>query len=418
MALPGAPKRRRTTPTPSLPTAVLDVLKDQSICKKEDDGNVSVGLRGYLRPPMEEEPLLDLPLEEAARRALMRSPHSLQVQEGDLGELLELRAMQRVLLPDAPRRSYRRRRDELKTVVHWGQRKLLLSEIEFLTQHGSQCERVIYAGAAPGTHIKFLSILFPHLQWILVDPAEFKISSSEHPKIDVRQEYFTSELAERLRNKDSELCDAKLLFISDIRTGYDGIQDASVVDNMVAEDMKRQQDWVRVLRPAKAMLKFRLPYAAGSTQYFDGEIHLPVWGPRTTTEARLITDGRSTRTYDHTEYEEQMFYFNMVTRIRRYHTPMVGHGMDQSYDCAAEMSILQHFLASLSSTRRRQFDEDLGDPEGPPADKSLDKLLVRLFSQIGKTCRDDKSRRHLLSCLPTREKWYQQMQVPPELCNS
>jgi hypothetical protein len=46
----------------------------------------------------------------------------------------------RVLTDDAPRLAYRRRRGEDKRMLHWGQRKLLFSEIEFLVNHGTCCE--------------------------------------------------------------------------------------------------------------------------------------------------------------------------------------------------------------------------------------------------------------------------------------
>jgi hypothetical protein len=42
----------------------------------------------------------------------------------------------RVLTDDAPRLAYRRRKGEAKKMLHWGQRKLLFSEIEFLVNHG------------------------------------------------------------------------------------------------------------------------------------------------------------------------------------------------------------------------------------------------------------------------------------------
>ena len=42
----------------------------------------------------------------------------------------------RVLTDDCPRLAYRRRKGEDKRMLHWGQRKLLFSEIEFLVNHG------------------------------------------------------------------------------------------------------------------------------------------------------------------------------------------------------------------------------------------------------------------------------------------
>lgn len=64
----------------------------------------------------------------------------------------------RVLLPDMKEEPYRRRQQEEKTVIHWGQRKLMLSEIEFLSLHGHRSRFVVYAGGAPGTHMEVSAI--------------------------------------------------------------------------------------------------------------------------------------------------------------------------------------------------------------------------------------------------------------------
>ena len=53
---------------------------------------------------------------------------------------------------------------------HWGQRKLLFSELEFLTKVSfhlnlDECV-VVYVGAARGTHISILASLFPNVRFI------------------------------------------------------------------------------------------------------------------------------------------------------------------------------------------------------------------------------------------------------------
>lgn len=45
-----------------------------------------------------------------------------------------------------PRMAYARRQGEVKTVEHWGQRKLLMSEIEFLVKFCHLAKKVVYAG--------------------------------------------------------------------------------------------------------------------------------------------------------------------------------------------------------------------------------------------------------------------------------
>lgn len=374
-----------------------------------------VGLRGHLRAtvPLEIHPEGEQEHRQDdiwVRAALLRSPHSLQVYEEDLQSVLEARKLCRILSSAAPRRAYRRRTADLKTVVHWGQRKLLLSEIEFLTRYGEGCARVLYAGAAPGTHIPFLATLFPQFTFVLVDPGEFKISSSQVPSIEVRREFFSATLAEKLREPGDGWGTSKTLFISDVRTADSKIHNAMQVDAKVLEDMRMQQEWVRILRPRRAMLKFRLPYAPGETEYLDGEIFLPVWGPPTTTEARLVTDGQSVRSYDHTAYEEQMAFFNTVTRISRYPTPMVGHGLDECFDCASEMAIFQAYLASLAPELRKALEGALNVEDRPPSEASLDPLLVVLFRRTGQKCSSSGGQgRSLMTVLrqADKEKWYE-----------
>ena len=53
-----------------------------------------------------------------------------------------------------PRLKYRSRdENEKKCVVHFGQIKLLMSEISFMIKYGELANVVVYAGAAPGHHI-------------------------------------------------------------------------------------------------------------------------------------------------------------------------------------------------------------------------------------------------------------------------
>eukprot|EP00929_Paragymnodinium_shiwhaense_P087863 TRINITY_DN48013_c0_g1_i1.p1 TRINITY_DN48013_c0_g1~~TRINITY_DN48013_c0_g1_i1.p1 ORF type:complete len:528 (-),score=112.74 TRINITY_DN48013_c0_g1_i1:117-1625(-) len=442
-----------------LPQVTRRALQDEKISRQAGDGRV-LGVRKQLRPPSPERDVLGhtpaeasqqrsrdpAPLlrcchrrappppppvaaavaesssssssafEDAVLAAMRRSPHSIQIAEADFPELLQVQAeLPRVLADSAPRRPYRERRNSLKTVVHWGQRKLLLSEIEFLTLYGRDCTRVIYAGSAPGTHVPFLETLFPHLHFVLVDPGEFRVKATA--KVEVRREFFTTELARALR-EDPKRPSSSTLFISDVRTGDPKIHSKEQVEAYVAKDMAMQQEWVRALEPHRAMLKFRLPWTPGRTEYLHGDIHLPVWGPPTTTETRLITDGKRTKLYDHRKYEEQMFFFNNVTRVRRYKTDVIGAGLCEGYDSAAEVRILQGFLRSVSREHsealRTNFEaaakaafEDRSRTFTLP-DK-VDHTLALLFQQLSiQSSTRARAGRHLMTFLPmeTRDRWY------------
>lgn len=72
------------------------------------------------------------------------------------------------------------------------------------------------------------------------------------------------------------------------------------------------------------------------------QVYLPIWGPQTTSEARLVCDWDRTQPFDHTHYESQMFYFNTVTRVKLFPHAVKAEGMDFCYDCRAEIEGLGH----------------------------------------------------------------------------
>lgn len=216
----------------------------------------------------------------------------------------------RTLDETMPRLPYEKGRAEKlsETVMAWGQKKLLLSEIEFLTLFGNLSDTVVYAGSAPGTHISIISELFPKHKLILYDPRDFAKSLKLHPQIKTHKEYFTDKTAKMFENQN-------ILFISDIRRGSSNDDD---FEKTVAEDMEMQRNWVKIIKPELSMLKFRLPYKDGNTEYFDGDIYLQAYAPLTSTETRLITNGSAVVKYDNKKYEEQLSYFNVKIRTTNY----------------------------------------------------------------------------------------------------
>ena len=227
------------------------------------------------------------------------------------------------LINDLPRRKYRRTDDSphREILIHWGQKKLLLSEIEFLTKYGHLSNIVVYAGSAPGTHIDYLVKMFPDHKFILYDPRDFDVRDS--PRIEKHKQYFFAKDAKKYKG---------ILFISDIRTAEDEIPD----DDDIIQNMNMQKEWVNIMKPAMSMLKFRLPYTPGKTKYLDGDIYLQIYAPITSTETRLITDGKKQKIYDNTKYEEQMFYFNTILRPK-------------GYDKIKEQEVLQEYIEKFDS---------------------------------------------------------------------
>lgn len=276
-----------------------------------------------------------------------RNPHLEQAFKTDVTHLqgFPLYNLQRRLLTTDNGIPYRRRRGEPKTLLHWGQRKLLLSEIEFLTLFGAPTSPVVYAGAAPGTHVAYLSELFPENHFHLVDPNVFKVA--ETPRVHLSQRYFDDDLAKLFSGKQA-------MFISDIRTANPSTMSRMEVEKRIKTDQAWQQKWHLIMRPRKSMLKFRLPWEDGHTEYLDGDVFLPIWGPQTTTECRLIPHGSSTRKWDNRLYESQMFRFNTVIRPQCYfHGLPRGEGVDHCYDCSSEALVLAMYLLRTRDIKAR-----------------------------------------------------------------
>lgn len=94
-----------------------------------------------------------------------------------------------------PQKEYREREYERKqNVRHYGQRKLFMSELYFLTKYGHLANQVIYAGSAPGMHIPFLVNLFPKHNFLLIDPNKFEIEESD--RIKIINDYYTDKMCE------------------------------------------------------------------------------------------------------------------------------------------------------------------------------------------------------------------------------
>ena len=235
-----------------------------------------------------------------------------------------------------------------KTRLHWGQRKLLMAEIEFLTLIGRENLRdalVVYAGAAPGTHMTYLCGLFPEVKFLLVDPAPFQVKASA--QVAIIYDLFTDEMARVI----ASVCDVHtpVYFISDVRsTDPTSGQTREIMEGQVFSDHVDQMRWHELMGSRRSMLKFRLPWNTAQTEYLDGDIYLPVWGTRTTTECRLITHEQfpcKKKVYDNVKLERQMMYFNNVTRHSLFpHRVVGGEGIDHCYDCTAECHILGRYL--------------------------------------------------------------------------
>lgn len=292
---------------------------------------------------------------------------------------------------NAPRAPYRRRSEIQKSAIHWGQRKLHLSEVEFFTLYWNPQQIpapiCVYAGAAHGTHLTLLSQLFPAFTFHLYDPGTFRIKA-DNVKIFIYNEYFTDETARQWAGRDD------VFFISDIRTTdhekelqdelkrrgltskskpelIKAAEKASQINNETQiweQDMAWQQTWVELMNPEHALLKFRLPYPYEGDQivsYLQGVVYWQIWPGPTSTEGRLKpvrnAEGVYQRgTWSTLAYEEWMFYHNSVTREQtKFLDPLTGLARPvdppellDDFDSMAEAFIYELYCEKIGLTDR------------------------------------------------------------------
>ena len=242
-----------------------------------------------------------------------------------------------------PRLPYRPAPYRARTSLHLGQRKLLLSEVDFLTARARPGDTVVYAGAAPGIHTGFLAALFPAARFELYDPRPFALrgSAEQLGRIRAHQKYFTDDDAAAYAGRDD------VLFVCDIRTATPGAADT---EERVAADMAAQARWVDIMQPRAAMLKYRPPYSSDAPfEYLAGEVRLQAWGPRSSSEGRLVAERPyQTVPQEAREYEDRMFYLSSVVRewaAYDHGIPVrLVPGLDHCFDCALEARIWERYL--------------------------------------------------------------------------
>jgi hypothetical protein len=233
--------------------------------------------------------------------------HNLELYYKDIGESTSVVNQKPILLyEDIPKSDYKFVNGfRCKPGIHIGQRKLFLSELQFLTNLYKQIDTtkthyIVYAGAAPANHTFYLASFFDCFKFILVDPNKFdmmvygrsslkyqninyeagyryllskynteietveksewlNIIKNSDLKIFIIEDYFTDELAEMFSV-------FKPVFISDIRTNQnenivsDDISDMTPTDLDILWNSAMQLNWCHLIKCSGFMLKFRVPF--------------------------------------------------------------------------------------------------------------------------------------------------------------
>lgn len=232
---------------------------------------------------------------------------------------------------------------EVNTTEYWGQRRLLLSEIEFLTDYATEDNYlVVYSGAAPGTHIHFLGTLFPTIEFLLIDTKPFVEFETEQIKIESSP--LTEDLARELSKQNK-----KILFINNTRTftGHENLNDN------INTDIDDQMLLHSIMNPEASLFTFRIQDSPGKILFYEGRLLLDTWSSRTSMECRLVVEKDAQLIeYEFQKYYNAMKYFQNVTRIMYYEHDLdtvQTEGIDHCYDCRAEIFILEKYFKKMRS---------------------------------------------------------------------
>jgi hypothetical protein len=266
-----------------------------------------------------------------------------------------------------------------KDSISWGQYKLLLVEIDFLTRYWDPVAIpnpiVLYIGAASGEHINVLADLFEDVEFHLYDKRDFdsrliESSKTTPSRINIFQRYFQEEDEKKY---SSPPYTGRVFLISDIRElehpidSLDTDENKAKNEKAIEDDMNLQMSWVMNIKPVRANLKFRLPYsydfilAKGKyREYLDGIVYRQPWSSQISTECRLVPHPDLViRKWDFVTHEEQMHYHNKElreptrTQFRNpfdpdSRTPLAPDiGLTNDYDSIATAVILGDYLQKI-----------------------------------------------------------------------
>ena len=226
------------------------------------------------------------------------------------------------------------------SVIHYGQRKLLMTEVYFLSKYKLQylpplkniiytkedvptdksIPIILYMGSAPGIHLKLLCKLFKGVVYHLYDKTPFDktFTTSKSKNVFIYNTLFLDEEEKKYVKLSKK--GYKIYIISDIRS-FDGIREEKIVG--INQDM--QNHWITHINPIASMVKFRALYESDSITYLDGKILLQPWVGFTSTETRLIinkpNDGENYKyiTISTRDFEEKMAYYNNLIRTYSYY---------------------------------------------------------------------------------------------------
>lgn len=263
----------------------------------------------------------------------------------------------------SPQEQYITWKDAERVTIHYGQLKLILTDIMFLTIFWNSKEvprpQIVIVGAAPGHHYPILVKMFPDITFHLYDPRRFDIPRESRERIRLYNQYFTDDDAHIWSGRKD------VIFISDIRSFEEGMTTEEKEDRVVF-DMNLQKNWVEIIDPIISSLKFRLRYPLVDpktgiadidilSDYLDGFRMKQIWAPQTSTEVRLIpikVDGKyRIKKWSSLLHQNQCFLHNRRIRTSNFYnpftndmTPIYEDELINDFDSVATILVMKKYL--------------------------------------------------------------------------
>ena len=227
--------------------------------------------------------------------------------------------------------------------------QVFLAELNYLNRYFNPVDHksvLLYIGHEIDDHVIKLATFFPELDFHCYGKNNTK-QFAENATIFKRD--FTDNDILEYQNMTN------LYVISNFSNVPDSIK-GEEREQLFLEKMALQMKWIREIKPASSLLKFRLPhYYEGVSvdnkfEYLFGTIWRTVFSTVKTIECRLVVDNYDTTIlYDFQKFEEIMHYYNDVTRESKMVHPIIKEKIPFSkygniFDYMVMFNILKEYL--------------------------------------------------------------------------
>jgi len=257
--------------------------------------------------------------------------------------------------------------------VHHGHLKLTMADMQLLNFFWNPQEVnnpvMVVAGGAPGNHFAVILRLYPEIKelhiydtnkFFIQKPGKSHYAEEFGGRIFLHDEFFTAKTAKDWAGRKD------IFFTSDIRSvSHEDTTPAKYYEDIIS-DNRQQEEWVRIINPVAAMLKFKIPILKDekmesiSYKGMDGYVFRGVWSREKTTECRLVPiktkEGKyAERIWDDKKFRGQNIFNNYFRRIENAYinpytgdvNPILPGTLENDFDSLSTAFIIHDYLLKV-----------------------------------------------------------------------